>query len=276
MKLVDTQSILGEGLAFLSCRNQVVAFDILARKAFLLDPDKDWALTMIDLPFHGSCAMELSDGAVLIAADHALYRTKDFTRFDLVISHEFQTDIRMNDGQMDPLGRFWYSSMAMNGDRPVGSIFCFDPSTSQTYEVFSDLTIPNAITFDAVRRRGYCADSALGLVWVFDYEQDQPDRSVFLDFSGQPFVPDGAVVDAEGRFWNAQWGGGCIAIFTPNGQKTGHFDLPVSQPSCPLLVGENLLVTSARLGLSEERLSQEPNAGCIFVIPQRDIVFFGE
>ena len=266
MKVINTQSILGEGLEFLPSRNRVIAFDILGSKAFLLNPYQDWAVTEINLPFRGSCATELPDGSVLIAADHSLYRTEDFAQFNQVIAHELPADVRMNDGRVDPLGRFWYSTMTMNGDRQEGAIFCYDHLTGLTRTVFSSLTIPNTIAFDAVRRRGYYSDSAKKVIWAFDYEQDQPSRSVFLDFSNQDFAPDGAVVDAVGRLWNAQWGAGRVAVFSPDGHVVSYVKLPVSQPTCPLLFGDTLLVTSARLGLSPETLQSEPEAGNILVV----------
>ena len=50
----------------------------------------------------------------------------------------------MNDGREDPEGRFWYSSMPMNGDRPDGEVY-FDPLVGKSITMFRGLSIPNAI-----------------------------------------------------------------------------------------------------------------------------------
>ncbi len=267
MKIIETRSLLGEGLAYLPQLGRVIAFDILNRKAYLLNPLKDWALEVIDLPFRGSCAMETTDGDVLIAGDHAIYRTTNFKSFENILQHDFDEDMRMNDGQADPMGRFWYSSMAMNGDRPCGAIYCYEPLSKSNRKVFEGLTIPNALCFDVGQNRGYFADSKSGLVFAFDYMNSLPSLQLFLDLSSQPFVPDGAIVDDEGCFWNAQWGGSRVAKYSQEGKEISTINLPISQVSCPLIYNGQLVVTSARIGLSKTMLKSQPEAGNIFIIP---------
>ena len=267
MNILKTHSLLGEGLAWLNQRERVIGFDILSRNAYLIDPAADWALTVIDLPFRGSCAMETPDGGVVIAGDHGLYHTRDFSNFDVLVHHEFADDMRMNDGRADPEGRFWYSSMAMNADRPDGQVFCFDPATGSSRSVFEGLTIPNAICFDARRRRGYLADSAKKVINRFDYNDPEPELEPFIDLSSAAGIPDGAVVDDDGCLWNAQWGASRVARYSPLGELLNTIDVAASQVTCPLLVAGHLVVTSARIGLSEAVLSRQPDAGDIFIIP---------
>ena len=265
MKILKTQSLLGEGLSYFKKRKRIVCFDILDRKAYFIDPDSNWSLYSVNLPFRGSCAFETVDGKALVAGDHGLYQTNDFKSFDKIIHHDLAEDMRMNDGREDPDGRFWYSSMSMNGDRPDGEIYCFDPLVGKSITMFRGFSIPNAICFDPDRHRGYCADSSTGLIWHFDYRLKQPSFTLFLDLSRQKFVPDGAVVDAEGCFWNAQWGGARVSQYSASGQFMCSFSFPASQVASPLLYKNFLIVTSARAGLNENQRVREPNAGNIFV-----------
>lgn len=267
MKILKTHSLLGEGLAYLKTRQRIVAFDILGRKIYLIDPAKDWSFEGIDIPFRGSCAMELPNGNVLIAGDHTLYETSNFTDFDILHQHDLAPDMRMNDGREDPLGRFWYSSMAMNADRADGAVYCYDPKTKTTKTMFENLTIPNAICFDAHRGCGYVADSVIGVINRFDYSDLDPKRARFIDISSEAYVPDGAVVDDEGCLWNAQWGAARVARYSPEGNLLSTVDIAASQASCPLLHDNHLIVTSARVGLSNQELLNQPEAGNIFITP---------
>ncbi len=72
---------------------------------------------------------------------------------------------------------------------------------------------------------------------------------------------DGAVVDAEGLIWNARWGGGCVDVYTPEGERVRTIRVPARQPSCPVFVGANfdrLLVTSAWQGMDEPARAADP------------------
>src|SRR5262249_15126928 len=81
--------------------------------------------------------------------------------------------------------------------------------------------------------------------------------------------PDGAVVDADGLIWNARWGGGCIDVYSPQGEHLRCLHVPARQPTCPAFVGPNLsrlLVTSAWCDLDETARAAGPQAGCTFLL----------
>ena len=91
---------------------------------------------------------------------------------------------------------------------------------------------------------------------------------MFLDHGADGPNPDGAVLDAEGKFWCAEWGSSRVRCYGPDGAVLRDVVLPVSQPSCPAFGGPDLTdlyVTTARQDLSPEALSTEPLAGQVFV-----------
>ena len=64
--------------------------------------------------------------------------------------------------------------------------------------------------------------------------------------------PDGAVVDAQGNLWNAQWGASRVAGYRPDGTFIESFDFEAKQTSCPAFGGDDLgtlFCTSAATGL---------------------------
>ena len=80
---------------------------------------------------------------------------------------------------------------------------------------------------------------------------------------------DGAVVDADGLIWNARWGGGCIDVYSPQGEHLRSLRVPARQSSCPAFVGRDfsrLLVTSAWQGMAEDAKRADPGHGRTFVL----------
>jgi sugar lactone lactonase YvrE len=60
---------------------------------------------------------------------------------------------------------------------------------------------------------------------------------VWLDHRDSGINPDGAVVDADGRFWCAEWGGARVACYDPDGKLVEEISLDVPQPTCPAFGG---------------------------------------
>jgi len=130
---------------------------------------------------------------------------------------------------------------------------------------------PNALCWSPDGDTLYVADSCDG--WLYAYRFNLADASVsqrrrFCRLDGLG-IPDGAAVDAEGYLWNARWGAGAVARISPAGALDRVIHLPTIQPTACCFGDPDrrtLYVTSARFGLSEERLRAEPMAGGIFSI----------
>ena len=81
----------------------------------------------------------------------------------------------------------------------------------------------------------------------------QGDPEVYIDLKADELNPDGAVVDSQGRLWNAHWGGGRLACYEA-GKCVQSFDLPARQATCPAFGGadlKTLYCTSAAIGVDE-------------------------
>jgi len=138
--------------------------------------------------------------------------------------------------------------------------------------LFDRITISNAICFAPDGSHAHFADTAPGKVW----RQRPSDKDgwpvgepeLFLDHGPEGPNPDGAVQDAQGNFWCAEWGSSRVRVYAPDGSVLRDVMLPVSQPSCPAFGGpdlRDLYVTTARQDLSDEALAAEPLAGQVFV-----------
>ena len=181
--------------------------------------------------------------------------------------------IRFNEGACDSLGRFWVGTMT---DPPAGETVDI---TGQLYSFtttggliphpdFAFLT--NGMAWNREETVFYISHSQERMIYQHKYEREQgllDAGTEFARFTDTAGIPDGAAMDADGNYWCAAHGGGCLNIYAPDGQLKETVALPVSQPTMCCFGGpelKTLYVTSAREKLGPEQLAQEPYAGGLF------------
>ncbi|MCV0424157.1 MAG: SMP-30/gluconolactonase/LRE family protein [Roseibium sp.] len=178
---------------------------------------------------------------------------------------------RMNDACCDRYGNLWCSVMRDFGKSATGTLYRLSPDDSVIL-VRSGLTVPNGLCHDIVSDHLYFTDSPSGKIEFIKASEplQQPvDWTPFCDLSSLPGVPDGATVDREGFLWSAVFGAGKVLRISPDGEVVGAIHLPVSQPTSCTFGGSNLrtlFVTTARQGLAQEQLRNEPLAGSVLKI----------
>jgi sugar lactone lactonase YvrE len=218
----------------------------------------------------------MGDGGFLVRG------TCDIVRFDPV-THQTQRlftlpdgsgSSRFNDGHCDRAGRLWVGTMSNNllaGATGVaasaGHIWCIGDGKARSID--AQLGCPNAICWSPDYRTFYIADSGNGWLYAHPFEEDTGtlmQRRPFF-YSGALGIPDGAAVDQQGYLWNARWGAGVLIRISPAGRLDRSVRLPVSQPTACCFGDDDLrtlYITTARYGLSRERLAMEPLAGGVF------------
>lgn len=180
---------------------------------------------------------------------------------------------RLNDGKVDPWGRFWVGSMRVAEDAREGRLWCLGPDGAARV-LREGIGVSNSIAFDRARGRMFFADSMSGTIERAD-----------LDAGGalgawQPFAkpskgaPDGSCTDAEGYLWNAAWGGGRISRYAPDGSLDRVIEIPATRPSCCTFGGpghRTLFVTSAQYNMTAAEKADDPHAGSLFSIELDDV-----
>jgi len=256
---------LGEGPLWHPERGQLFWFDINRKR--LLTEGQDWTFDR-----SVSAAGWVGQDALLIATE------TDLIRFDLTSGAqdhlaplgEDNPITRSNDGRADPWGGFWIGTMGKRAEPGAGAIYRY--FRGELRQLFDQITISNAICFAPDGSYAHFADTAPGKVW----RQRLSDKDgwpvgepeLFLDHGPDGPNPDGAVMDAAGNFWCAEWGSSRVRCYGPDGTILRDVTLPATQPSCPAFGGpdlRDLYVTTARQDLSEAALVEEPLAGQVFV-----------
>lgn len=260
----DRICALGEGPLWHPTREQLFWFDILGKQ--LLSRDDTGALSW-QFKEHVSAAGWVDDSKLLIASETAL------SLFDITTGHSehllpLEADnpvTRSNDGRADPWGGFWIGTMGKQAEPGAGAIYRY--YKGECRRLFGDITISNAICFAPDGACAYFCDTAQGQIQRQRLGSDGwplGEPSLFLDCRAEGLNPDGAVVDATGNLWNAQWGAARVAIYSPDGVFLDAIPFPASQISCPAFGGADmttLFATSARVDLAPD---SDTNAGMTF------------
>ncbi|MFD1881793.1 SMP-30/gluconolactonase/LRE family protein [Paracoccus pacificus] len=252
---------LGEGAFWHPERQQAFWFDILGRR--LLTPGAEWRFDQMV----SACGW-LDRDHLLIASETGLlqFDLRDGQSRIVTALEAENPETRSNDGRADPMGGFWIGTMSKTAARRAGGIWRY--YRGQLRRIVADITIPNAICFSADGRKGWYADTQEQQVWTLALDPDgwpEAPPQPFLDLRREGLNPDGAVIDDQGRFWNAQWGAARVACYDPAGQFVTAHDVPGLHSSCPAFIGaalDRLMMTTA----TENIADPGPSDGQTFVI----------
>lgn len=176
---------------------------------------------------------------------------------------------RFNDGRCDRTGRFWAGSLYEPRSPALAALYRYDPAAG-FIKAAEGFTVSNGVAWSPDGSVMYHADTPQLQVWAYDFDQPSggmQNRRLFLDFRKSGERPDGACIDAEGNYWLALYGSGCVAQFSPRGERMAEVRLPVKAPTMPALGGPDLrtlYITSARQKHTEAELTAMPLAGGLF------------
>lgn len=273
--IADSRCELGEGIFWDSSRQRLFWFDILRSRMHSCRADGS-DLLAVDLPARITAAAPASNGIFIAAAGNG-WGMFSPDRNDFLPRFEAEPSApgrRTNDGRADPHGAFWFGIMSEDEKTPSGAIYRAG-ADGETRKAIADVAVPNAISFSPDGGEMYWTDSPKKVIWrcALSADGDLGPRREFASLQGKPQSPDGAVVDAEGFLWNAEWDGWRVVRYAPDGRIDRAVEVPVARPTCPAFGGDDLsvmYVSSARTGLDAGALEKQPQAGGIFAfdVPQ--------
>ncbi|MEM9196651.1 MAG: SMP-30/gluconolactonase/LRE family protein [Pseudomonadota bacterium] len=252
-----TRCRLGEGALWHPTAQRLLWCDIPAGRLHMTSTEDAGAQTMATWVF-GECisaAGWVTESDILLATETRLLRLDLLRGTQTLIANleDEMSHTRSNDGRADPQGGFWIGTMGKKAEPGAGAIYRWHRGALR--KLFGGITVPNAICFAPDGRCAYFTDTTTQKVRRVALDgQGWPaaEPEIWLDLSGTPWWPDGAVTDAAGVFWNAQWDGSRIAAYAPDGGFLRAIELPVRRPTCPAFGGPELATlycTSASIGL---------------------------
>lgn len=183
-----------------------------------------------------------------------------------------RTGIRFNDAATDSQGCFWVGTLnEANPKGPDGELYRIEGNQS-CQRMDSDITVANGIGWSPDRKVMYFTDSFRYCIYAYDYSSEPgtiANRRIFVQTTPDGGIPDGLTVDTEGFVWSAYCGGWRVVRYSPDGKVDREYRLPVANPTSCAFGGkrlDELYITSAALGLSEEDKRKHPQSGDLFCL----------
>ena len=272
--VLDAHALNGETPTWSVAEQKLYWIDVEQPALHRYDPvsgrDEHWRMPS-EIGAYALC----EDGRVLAALRTGLLRV-DLERQTselLAASPVDPLTHRFNDGKCDSQGRFWIGTMfkpldgsKAHAETPPTPLFVWNGRELRAADAAA--VISNGLAWSPDERTLYFSDSHARTVRCYDFDAQ---RGAVSD--GRPFarfekgVPDGAAVDEQGCYWVANYDGGRVIRFRPDGERDLELRLPVSEPTmCAFGGGDlrDLYITSASSGLSPDRRKREPLAGALF------------
>lgn len=210
----------------------------------------------------GGFVAALQDSVVLLDADGAVVR-------ELARLQHRREGMRLNEGKVDPFGRFIVGGMSVIGDTPDADLWSVGPDGAVAV-LRGGFGITNGFEWSDDGRTMYVTDTSTQTIYRGSYGADGLLGELEPFVSGQP--SDGLALAADGTFWNALYGESTVARWSSDGELLDELAIPVPNVTSVAFAGSRLdriLVGTARENLTEEQLQAAPGSGSIYMLDGR-------
>ncbi len=215
----------------------------------------------------GVLALRASGGLVMATKTGFMLWDNAAKQLRLIANPEAgRPHLRFNDGAVDSRGRFWAGSMGGPGE---GVLYRLDPDGS-VHAMIADIDVPNGLGWSPDDTIMYFTDSPRQVICAFDYDAatgNIANRRPFVEVPAHSGSPDGLTVDSEGYIWSACWDGAKVIRYAPDGRIDRVVEVPALRTTSCVFGGshmDELYITSATTGLSDEQLKRYPFSGDLF------------
>lgn len=261
-----TQAQLGEGPIWSQDTATLHYVDIKGGAIHRYHPQNN---THRSTPFDGrpSFIVPVAGGRFLVGSGDGLFLYDEGGQSERVATVDMPSHNRTNDATVDCHGRLWFGTMDDEEAQPTGALYCLADGRVQHMGGAAVVTNGPAVSRDG--RTLYHVDSGNRTVWRYAIG-DGPslgEPELFLRLKEDEGYPDGVVLDSEDCLWVALWDGWGVHRYAPDARLLQRIDLPCARVTKVAFGGEDLrtlFITTARIGLDEQALAEQPSAGGLF------------
>jgi sugar lactone lactonase YvrE len=258
--ILDAKAIIGEAPLWCADLDALYWIDVKApalyRTAIMSGVTQSWRLPSEV----GGYALASDGSGAILGLRTGLY-SLEFESASLTQIHESPFDSclqRFNEGDCDGSGRLWLGTMfdpeADNSSAPIaGELYSFT-RVGGLVAHDHNAYLHNGFAWNAENTEFYIAHSRERRIYAYEFDLADGSlgaRRVLAEVPQHVGVPDGGAVDAEGFYWSAIHGGGCLHRYAPDGRLDKIIDLPIRNPTMVAFCGRDLrelVITSASHG----------------------------
>lgn len=233
----------GEGPIWDATGQRLIWTDIESALLFQFDPNTSQIRSMNAGLTVSAIALNKTGGLVLGGPMGLHLWTGDGNRRQIV----YETDgevLSFNDLIADPQGRIYAGTLhwGPSGMAKRGKLYHI--ATDGTSRVVDDgIELANGLGFSPDNRILYFTDSAARRIYAYDVRGPSGEvlnKRTLVQIPRDEGIPDGLTVDSEGFVWSAQWYGGQVVRYDPEGCVEQRIRLPVTQVSSVAFGGDDL------------------------------------
>ena len=264
-----SRSILGESLVWDAASTAVLWCDIsagLVRVSPWLGVAEGASDHVFELPAP-LASFGIAAGGYVVSLGDRVVRCDTAWRVtgELAVIDHAHDGMRLNEGKVDPQGRWITGSMNLVGDDPDGAFYSVTADGSRV--LTGGVGTANGLEWSLDGRAVYFTDTAVGTIYRARYSTKGELSDVEVFHHGSPH--DGLAIDLDGFLWSAHYGEHCVVRYSPEGTEVGRIRLPAPNVTSVAFAGPDLrtlLVASAREKLTEQQLVDYPLSGSVFAI----------
>jgi sugar lactone lactonase YvrE len=181
-------------------------------------------------------------------------------------------EVRLNDACSDGAGGLYACTMDIGSKEPLGHLYHYTADGQRTV-LANQFVIANGPALSLDGQTIFVAESVghrdrpRGIYALPIAEMGLPaTETLLIDWRSRDTHPDGLTTDAAGNIWVGEHGGRTIRQFAADGTLLRAIDLPARNVT-KIAVGpgaRTLFVTSARQGMTDGQLTQDPLTGSVF------------
>ena len=219
------------------------------------------------------CVVPRQSGGLLAATASGIYHldsdTGAKTRVSAIDADRPET--HFNDGKVDPAGRFWFGSIAVDRTTDLlGDLYSLEPDLTVTHRL-RGVDNTNGMDWSPDGRTMYYIDSLTRQVTAYDYDAATgaiANPRPIVTLPAGTGVPDGMTVSVDGSLWVAHWGGARVTRWHPDsGALLQTIAVPANLTTSCAFAGptmDELYITTARYQEPIAALAAQPLAGGLF------------
>jgi sugar lactone lactonase YvrE len=268
--VADVRSTLGEGPVWDDREQCVWWVDILGESIHRTDPasGRDDVIPVGQMV--GALGLRERGGLIVAVRDGFVSVDPAGGRIERVADVEAdRPDSRMNDGKVDPQGRFWAGTTDIDHRPGLGTLYRLDADHT-VHPILADVTISNGLDWTSDGASMYFIDTPTRRVDRFSFDPvtgSIDGRQTAVSIRPGAGGPDGMTIDAEDHLWVALWDGWAIERYAADGELELRVEVPAAQATSCAFGGPDLdvlFITTGRKDLPAGVISDQPHAGGLF------------
>jgi sugar lactone lactonase YvrE len=269
--VTDARATLGEGPVWDDREQCVWWVDILGESIHRTDPGTGQDDLIHVGQMVGALGLRQRGGLVAAVRDGFVAVDTGSGRIERLADVEAdRPSNRMNDGKVDPQGRFWAGTTDIDHHPGLGTLYRLDADLAVS-PMLADITISNGLDWTADGATMYFIDTPTQQVDRFSFEPSIgsiSDRKRAVAIPSRAGHPDGMTLDTEDHLWVALWDGWAVERYAPDGDLELRVEVPAAQASSCTFGGSDLdllFITTAQKEFPVGGKPDQPYAGGLFV-----------